>query len=126
MTITSSNIPFNLKLHACTSNGHVMGHVMDVITCIAWWSLPLQSHYIQNVIHVSPLHAPKDANSARPLSSQPPGPDCRNSISALTSGILYPWTGLGEMVRNGMYQYVPLTRSTRQYRPVQEFPVCTY
>ncbi len=47
---------------------HVMGHVMDVITCITWsqWSLPLQSHYIQDVIHVTvitcPLHAPKDAN----------------------------------------------------------------
>ena len=41
-----------------------MGHVMDVITCITWWSLPLQSHYIQDVIHVitCPLHAPKDAN----------------------------------------------------------------
>ncbi len=58
MTITSSNIP----LHAC--NGHVTGHEMDVITCITWWSLPLQSHYIQDVIHVitCPLHAPKDAN----------------------------------------------------------------
>ncbi len=57
MTITSSNIP----LHAC--NRHEMGHVMDVITCITWWSIPLQSHYIQDVIHVitCPLHAPKDA-----------------------------------------------------------------
>jgi len=59
MTITSSNIP----LHAC--NVHVMGHVMDVITCITWWSLPLQSHYIQDVIHAitCQLHAPQDANA---------------------------------------------------------------
>jgi hypothetical protein len=33
-----------------------------------------------------------------------------------TSGILYPWTGLGEMVRTGMYQYVPVQGSTGQYK----------
>ena len=60
-----------MPLHAC--NVHVMGHVMDVITCITWWSLPLQSRYIQDEIHqyiqdvihviTCPLHAPKDANA---------------------------------------------------------------
>ena len=33
-----------------------------------------------------------------------------------SSGILYPWTGLGEMVRTGMYQYVPVQDSTGQYK----------
>ena len=35
------------------------------------------------------------------------------------SGILYPWTGLGEMVRTGMYQYVPVQDSTGQYKNSQ-------
>ena len=35
------------------------------------------------------------------------------------SGILYPWTGLGKMVRTGMYQYVPVQDGTGQYKNSQ-------
>ena len=58
----------DMTLHPATFHYmHVlafMGHVMDVITCLTWQSLPLRSHYIQDVIHVitCPLHAPQDAN----------------------------------------------------------------
>ena len=38
---------------------------------------------------------------------------------AYTSGILYPWTGLGKMVRTGTYQYVPVQDSTGQYKNFQ-------
>ena len=32
------------------------------------------------------------------------------------SGILYPWTGLGKMVRTSTYQYVPVRDGTGQYK----------
>ena len=35
------------------------------------------------------------------------------------SGILYPWTGLGKMVRTGTYQYVPVQDGTGQYKNSQ-------
>ena len=37
----------------------------------------------------------------------------------ISSGILYPWTGLGKMVRTGMYQYVPVQDGTGQYKNSQ-------
>ena len=40
-------------------------------------------------------------------------------VHVYTSGILYPWTGFGEMVRTGMYQYVPVQDSTGQYKNSQ-------
>ena len=36
-----------------------------------------------------------------------------------SSGILYPWTGLGKMVRTGTYQYVPVHDGTGQYKNSQ-------
>ena len=35
------------------------------------------------------------------------------------SGILYPWTGLGKMVRTGTYQYVPVQDCTGKYKNSQ-------
>ena len=32
-----------------------------------------------------------------------------------SSGILYPWTKMGKMVRTGTYQYVPVQHGTSQY-----------
>jgi hypothetical protein len=34
---------------------------------------------------------------------------------AITSGILYPWTGSGKMVHTGTYQYVQVQHGIRQY-----------
>ncbi len=42
------------------------------------------------------------------------------------SGILYPWTGLGKMVRTGMYQYVPVQDGTGQYKNSQFVHTGTY
>ncbi len=36
--------------------------------------------------------------------------------SNFTSGILYPWTGLGKMVRTGTYWSVPVQVGTGQYK----------
>ncbi len=43
---------------------------------------------------------------------------CTN-YSVPTSGILYPWTGLGKTVRTGTYQYVPVQDGTGQYKNSQ-------
>ena len=43
-----------------------------------------------------------------------------------SSGILYPWTGLGKMVRTGMYQYVPVQDGTGQYKNSQFVHTCMY
>ena len=32
-----------------------------------------------------------------------------------SSGILYPWTGLGKMVQASTYQYIPVQHGTGQY-----------
>ena len=49
MTITCCpSAPF----HYVTCNGHVMGYVIDVITCITCWSLLLCCHYKQHVMDV--------------------------------------------------------------------------
>ena len=40
-------------------------------------------------------------------------------VPSNTSGILYPWTGLGKMVRTGTYQYIPVQVGTGQYKNSQ-------
>ena len=49
-----------------------------------------------------------------------------SAITIMTSGILYPWTGLGKMVRTGMYQYVPVQHGTGQYKNSQFVHTCMY
>ena len=40
--------------------------------------------------------------------------------------VLWTPVPLDRIGQNGTYWYVPVSTSTRRYRPVQEFPVCTY
>ena len=55
-----------------------------------------------------------------------PGLSLPVAVTQATSGILYPWTGLGRMVRTGTYQYVPVQDGIGQYKNSTIVHTCIY
>ncbi len=107
----------SLDIHGISTRIHIYGISKD--------------HDIPYIYHTYTIHMDEDTicmvytihipgiyqNRGSRCTAKPPSRG--RTYDIMTSGILYPWTGLGKMVRTGMYQYVTVQDGTGQYKNSQ-------